>query len=87
MNQKALGIFLIIFGAYLVIGNTILSMLFNYAGPIGYYVPISPLNYWLNWWALYGPITLLIAGAGTLLVILGIRVLMRNKRVIIVPQT
>jgi hypothetical protein len=83
MNQKAVGIFLIIFGGYLGIGNTIFSMLFNYAGPIGFYVPMSPEEYWLSWWMQYGAITVLIAGAGILLVILGIRTLIRNKTILI----
>jgi len=87
MNRKALGIFWIGFGGYLAVGNTIFSMLFNYAGPIGFYVPMSPEDYWLSWWMQYGAITILVAGAGILLLILGIRILVRNKRVLIAPLT
>ena len=79
MNKKAIGIVIIIFGIYLVIGNTLGSLLFNYAGPVGFYVPISPLEYWSNWWNLYGLVTVLIAVAGLIIIILGIRVFIKNK--------
>ncbi len=45
MNKKIIGIINIIFGSYLLIGNTLMSILFNYAGPIGFDVPISPADY------------------------------------------
>ena len=97
MNQKALGIVLIVFGGYLAVGNTIFSVLFNQVfysggGPIGNPPPISPWNYWLNWFALYGSITLLVATAGIILILLGIGALKKYKRetnetVLITQQT
>ena len=80
MNKKVLIIFLIVFGGYLAIGNTIFSMIFNYAGPIGYYVPMSPEQYWMSWWVQYGALTLLIAGIGILLLVFGIRILIKDKQ-------
>ena len=82
MNKKVLGIILILLGAYLAIGNTALSMIFNYAGPIGFIVPISPLNYWANWFTLYGPMTILVAVIGIFLIKYGISILKRNHTVI-----
>ena len=80
MNKKGVGILVIIFGCYLLVGNTIFSFLFNYAGPIGFDVPISPINYWLNWWSVYGFVTVIVAVAGLLLMIQGIRILIRINR-------
>jgi len=79
MNKKAIGIILIIFGSYLLVGNTLLSLLLNYAGPIGWIVPISPTDYWRNWWNLYGLITVVTAVAGLVLITLAIRILVKNK--------
>ena len=80
MNKKALAICLIVLGGYLAVGNTIFSMLFNYAGSVGYYIPMSPEEYWTSWWMQYGPITLLLAGIGILLLFVGIRILIRDKQ-------
>jgi hypothetical protein len=85
MNKKLLAIFLIVFGGYLAVGNTIFSLIFNQViysggGPIGDPIQPSPLNYWLNWWTLYGPITILIAAAGLILLYLGIRILIKDKQ-------
>jgi Ca2+/Na+ antiporter len=82
MNKKVIGIVLILLGGYLAIGNTIASMIFNYAGPIGFVVPISPVNYWANWFTLYGPMTILVAVIGILLIKYGISILKRNKAII-----
>ena len=79
MNKKAIGIILIIFGSYLLVGNTLLSLLLNYAGPVGWIVPFNPTNYWRNWWNLYGLVTVVIAVAGLVLIILAIWVLIKNK--------
>ena len=85
MNKKPLAIFLIVLGGYLAVGNTIFSLLFNQVifsggGPIGDPVQLSPEEYWLNWWMQFGPITILIAGAGIILLYLGIRILIRHKQ-------
>jgi hypothetical protein len=77
MNRKTLGITLIAFGGYLAIGNTILSLLLNRVYPL--HVPISPLNYWLEWLAQYGFMTIIIALIGIILINEGIRI---TKRVI-----
>ena len=79
INKKVLGIILIVFGSYLIIGNTIFSLLFNYAGPIGYYVPMSPSEYWRNWWNMYGLITVLVAVVGFTILILGMWILIKNR--------
>ena len=82
MNKKVIGIVLILLGGSLAIRNTIASMIFNYAGPIGFVVPISPVNYWANWFTLYGPMTILVAVIGILLIKYGISILKRNKAII-----
>lgn len=88
MNKKIIGIINIIFGSYLLIGNTLMSILFNYAGPIGFDVPISPADYWLNWWNNYVLVTVIIAIAGLILIILGIRILIRNSnRTMIIKES
>ena len=88
MNKKVIGIIIIIFGSYLLIGNTIMSLLFNYAGPIGFDVPISPSDYWFNWWNNYGLVTVIVAVAGLILLIPGIRILIRNnKRTMIITES
>ena len=87
VNKKSIGIILIIFGTYLLIGNTLMSLLFNYAGPIGWDIPISPTDYWRNWWNNYGLVTVIIAIVGFVLIIPGIRILIRsNKRIKIVAE-
>ncbi len=87
MDKKSIGIILIIFGTYLLIGNTLMSLLFNYAGPIGWDIPISPTDYWRNWWNNYGLVTVIIAIVGFVLIIPGIRILIRsNKRIKIVAE-
>ena len=78
MNKKLLGIILILLGGYLMIGNTALSMLFNYAGPIGFFVPINSVDYWANF-SLHGPITIFIAVIGVFLVKYGISILKRDQ--------
>jgi hypothetical protein len=80
MNKKVVGIFLIIFGSYLLIGNTLMSLLFNQAGPIGWAVPISPTDYWRNWWNNYGLVTIIIAIVGFIIIIPGIQILIKNNK-------
>lgn len=80
MNKKINGVILIIFGGYLLIGNTIFSILFNYVGPIGFYIPLSPEEYWTNWWYQYGFITVAIAVVGLILIILGIRIFIKGNK-------
>ena len=79
-NKKGLGIILIIFGGYLLVGNTLLSLLLNYAGPIGWDVPTSSADYWFNWWNNYGLVTVIIAVAGLILILPGIRILIRTNK-------
>jgi len=84
MKKKTLSISLIIIGSYLLIGNTIFSLLFNRVDPIGYYIPVDPLNYWENWWQIYGFMTMIVAIYGLIFIILGIIVFTRNKEEIII---
>ncbi|MHA1669268.1 MAG: hypothetical protein ACTSV5_01690 [Promethearchaeota archaeon] len=87
IDKKVLGIILIIIGSYFLVGNTIFSLLLNYTGSIGFDVPISPTDYWRNWWNNYGLITVIVAITGLVLLILGIRILIRNNnRVIIITE-
>ena len=81
MNKKINGVILIIFGGYLLIGNTIFSILFNYAGTIGFYIPLSPEEYWASWWGQYGIITVAIAVTGLILLIFGIRVFIKRNEI------
>ena len=88
MNKKAIGIILILFGSYLLVGNILLSLLLNYAGPIGWIVPVSPTDYWRNWWNLYGIVTVLTTVAGLVLIILAMRILIKNKtRAVIITES
>ena len=88
MNKKVIGIIIIIFGSYLLVGNTLMSLLFNYAGPIGWDVPISPTDYWRNWWNNYRLVTVIIAVAGLILIILAIRILIKNNnRTMIITES
>ncbi|TFG16071.1 MAG: hypothetical protein EU533_09420 [Promethearchaeota archaeon] len=80
MNKKVIGIVLIIIGTYLLIGNTIMSILFNYAGPIGFDVLINSSDYWSNWWNNYGLITIIIAVIGVMSTIFGIWIFKGRKR-------
>jgi len=79
VNKKILWAIIIIIGAYLLVGNTIISVLFNYAGTTGFEVPLDSEEYWANWWLQYGIITVAIAIAGLILIILGIRVFMKKE--------
>jgi hypothetical protein len=88
MNKKVIGIIIIILGSYLLLGNTLMSLLLNYAGPIGWDVPISPTDYWRNWWNNYGLVTVIIAVAGLILIILARRILIKNnKRTMIITES
>jgi len=85
MNKKVLGWFLIIFGGYLAIGNTIFSIIFNRVpysggGPIGDPLPISPWNYLLNWLSLYGATTILVGLVGIILILFGLDTLEKDKK-------
>ena len=79
-NKKSIGLILIIFGTYLLVGNTLFSLLFNFPGPIGWGIPINPSDYWRNWWNNNGLATVIIAVAGLLLLIQGIRILIRSNK-------
>ena len=80
MNRKGLGIFLFIFGIYLLVGNTILSLFFNFPGFFGWGLSMSSPDYWSNWWNNNGLTTILVAVAGLVLMVQGIRVLIRVKK-------
>ena len=79
-NKKVKGIIIIIFGSYLIIGNTLITLIFSYTGPIFYDVPISPTDIWHNYWNEYGLITIIYIDVGLILVILGTRILIKNKK-------
>ena len=87
-NKKGIVLILIILGSYLLVGNTIFSLLFNYAGPIGWGIPISASDYWRNWWNNNGLVTVIIAVVGLLLLVQGTRILIRsNKSTMIVTES
>ena len=73
MRKKGIGIVLLILGSYFVLINPIFSMLFNQVYTIGFYVPIDPLGYWIEWLFLYGYITIMFVLLGVCLIILGYR--------------
>ena len=51
-------------------------------GPIGYSVPVSAEDYWRNWLGNYGVITFGIAGVGLCLLIIGMRYLLKNRKML-----
>jgi len=73
MRKKGMGIVLLIFGSYFVLINPILSMLFFRVYTIGFYVPIDPFSYWIEWLFMYGYIIVMFALLGVCLIILGYR--------------
>ena len=73
MRKKTLWTIYIIIGLYLSILNPIFSLLFTEVYTIGFYVPLEPLVYWTEWFWKYGLLTLILAGIGVKLVILGYR--------------
>ncbi|MFW9820404.1 MAG: hypothetical protein ACFFE5_12405 [Candidatus Thorarchaeota archaeon] len=79
MRKRIIGSILVIVGFYLLVFNPIMSILFNYAGPIGFDVPISVEDYWRNWFNNYGIITFGIAGIGLCLLIIGLVYLQKKK--------
>lgn len=81
MNKRVIGILLLIFGAYLSLVNPIFSMVFNQVNPIGFYVPIEPLEYWVTWLFMYGYITIMPALLGVCLIIYGYRFIREAAKV------
>jgi uncharacterized membrane protein len=81
MDKKIESVILIIVGSYFLIGNTIFSLLFNHIGP-SYDVPVTPEDYWSNWWNNYGIITIAIAMVGLILIILGIRIFIKRNKLL-----
>jgi len=79
-NKKVKGIIIIIFGSYLIIGNTLITVIFAYTGPIFYDVPISPTDIWHNYWNEFGFLMIMYATVGFILVFLGILILIKNKK-------
>jgi threonine/homoserine/homoserine lactone efflux protein len=80
MNKKTVGIVLIIIGAYLSIGNTIGSILFNSTDPICFFVLVILEDHWRNWWNNYGLITVIIIAIGLILIIFGLNLLKKSKK-------
>ena len=71
LNNQTKSVIFMVFGGYLLVGNTILSLLFNY--PVRSFTPyVSPAEYWSDWWWQYGTITAAIAIIGLFLIIIGI---------------
>lgn len=80
IQNKTKGIILVIVGFYLLVVNTILSILFGSVyvpcipTPNGYECPpVDPLTYFGNWLYQYGLVTILIALGGLALIIYGSR--------------
>ncbi|NVM19846.1 MAG: hypothetical protein HWN80_19240 [Candidatus Lokiarchaeota archaeon] len=73
MRKRVIGISLLIFGVYLALVNPIFSILFNQVYTIGFYVPLEPLSYWVEWLLLYGWFTILLAILGVFLINYGYR--------------
>ena len=80
MRQKVIGILLLILGFYLVLLNPIFSLLFKQVYTIGFYVPLDPLAYWVEWLFMYGWFTILLAVLGVYLIIFGYRYIKRSPK-------
>ena len=76
MRKKTIGIILIIVGFYLSVVNTIMSILLNRVKPNG--ILSDELR---NWWINFGLSTLIIAGVGIFLIIVGCYYLKKKKRI------
>ena len=79
-NKKVKGIIIIIFGSYLIIGNTLITVIVAYIGPIFNDVQISPTVYLRDWWNEFGFLVIMYATVGSILVFLGILILIENKK-------
>ena len=80
MNKKAKGIILVIFGSYLIIGNTLIAVIVAYTGPIFNDVQVSPTIFLRDWWNEFGFLMIMYATVGFILVFLGILILIKNKK-------
>jgi len=80
MRKRVIGVSLFVFGLYLALINPILSMLFNRVYTIGFYVPLEPLSYWVEWLLLYGWFTILFAILGVYLIFYGYRTIKSSPR-------
>ena len=80
MRKRVIGVSLLVFGLYLALINPILSMLFNQVYTIGFYVPLEPLAYWVEWLLLYGWFTILLAILGIYLIFYGYRTIKSSPR-------
>ncbi|TFF87827.1 MAG: hypothetical protein EU550_02510 [Promethearchaeota archaeon] len=76
-KKKIIGIFLVIFGIF-IIGNAIF-MVFNYVSSIGFPVPITPEDWWRNWWMNYGTLTIVMAIVGVILLGEGLLYLLKKE--------
>ncbi len=74
MRKKTIGIILIIIGFYLSVFNTIMSILLNRVPNSG-----SPSDELRNWWINFGLSTLIIAGVGVFLIIVGCYYLIKKR--------
>ncbi|MBA7623207.1 hypothetical protein ES703_30600 [subsurface metagenome] len=68
-----------IIGIYLSIINPIFSMLNCRIYTIGYYRPLSPLEYWSEWLWKYGFLVIILAGIGIYLIKIGYRIIKSTK--------
>jgi len=74
MRKKTIGIILIIVGFYLSVVNTIMSILLNRVPNGG-----SPSDELWNWWINFGLSTLIIAGVGIFLIVIGCYYLIKKR--------
>ena len=87
-NKKVKGIIIIIFGSYLIIGNTLITVIFAYTGPIFNDVQINPAIYLRDWWNEFGVLMIMYATVGLILVFLGILILVKNnKRTMVIRES
>jgi len=74
MRKKTIGIILILVGFYLSVVNTIMSILLNRVPNGG-----SPSDELKNWWINFGLSTLIIAGGGVFLIVIGCYYLIKKR--------
>lgn len=72
------GIYIII-GIYLAIIHPIFSILNNRIFTIGYYIPLTSLEYWSEWLWKYGLLAIVLAGIGIYLIKIGYRIIKSIK--------
>ena len=70
LKKRTKGIILLTVGIYLSIINPIFSLLFNQVY-VSHGITLDPINYWMNWFFLYGSWTLIFVIIGAYMIKIG----------------